>query len=120
MNAAHTQQQQVSTQRAEVVTLQPVLQLGQVVGTRNFVELFSNETQLNIAVHLVLDKYRFGDWGLVSIRSKALNDEAVDPTSPGRVVAKYSIKAPTGRYVDIFVITEWDRSATTLMLTEDY
>lgn len=119
MNAAQVQQQ-VSTHRVEMVTLHPVIQLGQVVGTRAFVALFSDETQLNTAVHLVLDKYRFGDWGLVSIRSKALNDEALDPSTPGRVFAKYSIKAPTGRYVDIFVLTEWDRSATTLMLAEDY
>jgi hypothetical protein len=119
MNAAQ-ELQQVSTQRVEMLTLHPVIELGQVVGTRNFVALFSNETQLNTAVHLVLDKYRFGDWGLVSIRSKALNDEALDTTNPGRVFAKYSIKAPTGRYVEIFVITEWDRSVTTLMLPEDY
>ncbi|MGE8063737.1 hypothetical protein [Pseudomonas sp. NPDC089569] len=119
MNAAQVQQQ-ISTQRAENLTLKPVLQLGKVVWTRNFVALFPNETQLNTAVHTVLQKYQFGDWGLVSIRSKALNDEALDATSPGRVVAKYNIKAPNGRYVDIFVITEWDRSATTLMLPEDY
>jgi hypothetical protein len=118
MNAA--QVQQVSTQLAEMLTILPVLKLGQVVGTRNFVALFPNETLLNAAVHLVLQKYQFGDWGLVSMRSKALNDEALDANSPGRVLAKYSIKAPNGRYVDIFVITEWDRSVTTLMLTEDY
>lgn len=118
MNAA--QVQQVSTQRAEILTILPVLKLGQVVGTRNFVALFQNETQLNTAAHMVLRKYQFGDWGLVSVRSKALSDEALDTNSPGRVLAKYSIKAPNGRYVDIFVLTEWDRSVTTLMLTEDY
>ncbi|MGF6281933.1 hypothetical protein ABH908_000034 [Pseudomonas frederiksbergensis] len=119
MNAAQ-EQQQVSTQRVEVLALHPVIKLGQVVGTRNFVDLFSDETDLNNAMHLVLDKYRFGDWGLVSTRSKALNNEALDTANPGRVLAKYSVKASTGRDVEILVLTEWNRSATTLMLENDY
>lgn len=110
----------VSTHRAEIKTISPVLVLGQLVGTRAFVDLFPNEILRTNAVHLVMQKYHYGDWGDVSKRSKIANDEALDIDNPGRILGKYNIRSQAGRYVDIFVMTEWNRSVTTLMLPSDY
>ncbi|WP_300688783.1 hypothetical protein [uncultured Oscillibacter sp.] len=53
------------------------------------------------------------DWGDVSDRDKAMNDQALK--HGGRLVSAYR---SNGR--KFLIITEEDRSATTIMLAEDY
>jgi hypothetical protein len=55
-----------------------------------------------------------GDWGCVSDQDKLLNDEAVG--AGDRLLSYYL----TAKAVNIWVLTEADRSATTVLLTEEY
>lgn len=59
------------------------------------------------------DKYMHGDWGDTCESDKKLNDEALD--CDDRIVAKYVTTKG-----DIFIITEWDRSNTTIMFADEY
>ncbi len=61
-----------------------------------------------------LIRYANGDWGDVCKEDWKSNDEALK--NGERLLSEY--KLPDGRR--IWIITEWDRSATTLLFPEDY
>ncbi len=67
-----------------------------------------------------LDRHRRGDWGEVGDADRRLNDQAVahedDPARRGCVLSAYGTRLA----VKLWVITEHDRSATTLLLPDDY
>lgn len=56
-----------------------------------------------------------GDWGDLGEDDKALNDLSLDEEEPGRIFSMYK----QGKE-KIYIITEWDRSATTVLFPEDY
>ena len=60
------------------------------------------------------DKYRQGDWGDICQEDKKMNDSAVK-NDDDRIVARYN-----NSHGDIYVITEWDRSVTTILFTDEY
>jgi hypothetical protein len=67
-----------------------------------------------------LARHSVGDWGTLDVDDRALNDEAVahegDLDRQQRVLSAYE----TRRGDRIWIITEWDRSITTVLLPEDY
>jgi hypothetical protein len=62
----------------------------------------------------LINRHLSGDWGDTYPEDAALNDTAI--TSGNRILSVY--KLPLGD--TIWIITEADRSATTLLLPEDY
>ena len=60
-----------------------------------------------------------GDWGDLEDDDKAANDSGLNPTDPDRLVSAYDVEHH-GKTVRVNIITEHDRSLTTLMLPEDY
>ncbi len=68
----------------------------------------------------LLSRHLAGDWGPVCDADKQANDEAVahegDPDSQQRVLSAYESKLGQR----IWVITESDRSATTILLPDEY
>lgn len=64
-----------------------------------------------------LQRHLTGDWGDLCDEDKASNDAALVEGQEGRLFSSY--KHPqTGDKV--WIITEWDRSATTVLLPSDY
>jgi len=61
-----------------------------------------------------LSRHEIGDWGEVCPEDRAENDRSVHDGY--RILAAYTLK--TG--VKIWIITEADRSATTILLPEEY
>lgn len=61
-----------------------------------------------------LDRHVSGDWGTMDAEDRAANDRAVLEGS--RILSAYPINAAE----TLWIITEWDRSVTTLLLPEDY
>ncbi len=61
-----------------------------------------------------------GDWGDLCNEDRLANDDACrfenDPERRGRILSAYLTK----RNERIWIITEWDRSATTILLPEEY
>jgi hypothetical protein len=61
-----------------------------------------------------LVRHSSGDWGTVCAEDAASNDDAID--TDGRILSSYELKSG----VTIWIITEWDRSVTTILLPSDY
>lgn len=61
-----------------------------------------------------LERHQSGDWGDLDADDKAANDYDVD--HEGRLLSAYRLPDTTR----IYVITEWDRSVTTVLLPEEY
>ena len=61
----------------------------------------------------MLNRHHCGDWGNLGEDDKRAND--LDLKDGGRLLSRYDIAAGS-----FYVITEWDRSVTTLMLREEY
>jgi len=59
-------------------------------------------------------KHQSGDWGVVCDEDKIANDQAL--IDGERILSIYDV-SPSLR---VWIITEWDRSYTTVMLPEDY
>ena len=96
--------------------LRPQFSLGQVVATPGALDVLENAGQ---TVEEFLNRHHRGDWGDLSDDDAALNDEALRDGS--RLLSAYHLT--TG--VKIWVITEaaddeGDRSATTLLLPDEY
>ena len=85
------------------------LELGKTVATPNVLETVPREEIL-----AALQRHRNCDWGDVSPQDKWANDRAVKGGE--RLFSVYHSKDG----VKFWIITEWDRSATTVLLPEDY
>ena len=91
--------------------------LGQIVATRGALDAMG-KTGDNPATFL--QRHLSGDWGDLCDEDKQLNDAAVanegDSERQDRVLSAYHLTDQT----KIWIITEWDRSVTTILLPEEY
>ena len=85
--------------------------LGQIVATPGALQALEKAGQL--ASHFLV-KHALGDWGDLCDEDKTANDEAL--ADDLRILSAYRLEDGT----KIWVITEADRSATTLLLPEEY
>lgn len=96
------------------------LELGQVVVTKNaWAEITANtgsDKEAVVALAGLLDKYRDYEWGDLDPEDRLANDRAVK--LGGRTLGSYSTGLVTNG--KIWIITEADRSVTTVLLPEDY
>lgn len=89
----------------------PRFALGQLVATPG---ALSTLAENGMSAYALLTRHQSGDWGSVSSCDATANDRAL--TDGGRLLSRYEI-APG---VVLWVITEWDRSATTILLPSEY
>jgi len=87
----------------------PRIALGQVSITSNAATCLPQDEVL-----VALARHAHGDWGDVDETDWATNDQAVLEGS--RVLSAYHTSGGTR----FWIISEWDRSATTVLLPEDY
>ena len=87
--------------------------MGQTVMTRNvFVNVMENEA-FATGVSIALDRYVVKDWGNIGVDDWDLNNQALLDGS--RIFASYlTCKG------NIWIITEADRSATTVLFPDEY
>lgn len=88
-------------------------ELGQVVTTAEIYEAMQEHRGFKLDVIEALLKYRNRDWGDTSDGDKEANDWALD--NGDRLLAAY--ETGQGR---IWIITEWDRSVTTILFPHEY
>ena len=89
--------------------------IGQIVLTRRLSAAIAADDQASADLERALTAFCAGEWGSIGEDDKAENDRAAAEPGAGRIVAKYPTAAG-----DIFIITEHDRSATTIMLCDEY
>jgi len=83
--------------------------LGQIVATPNALSQIPSEEVLH-----GLQRHRTQDWGIVDPSDRAANDQALQEGT--RILSAY--RASNG--ITFWIITEADRSVTTILLPEDY
>lgn len=86
-----------------------LFQPGQIVATRGALSVLSIED-----IRKALGRHLSGDWGDLSAEDKQENDFSVN--NGFRIISSYSSK----KGVKFWIITEADRSATTVLLPEEY
>lgn len=83
--------------------------LGQTVITAN-----AKSVLPELDVVLAMQRHQSGDWGDVDNHDRQVNEDGL--RNKGRLVSMY--KSVPGQ--KFYIITEWNRSLTTVLLPEDY
>lgn len=83
--------------------------LGRIMATPNALSQIPPEE-----VFSALARHQSGDWGEVCVEDRQANETALLDGS--RLLSVYR----TAAGVKFWIITEWDRSTTTVLLPEDY
>jgi hypothetical protein len=86
--------------------------LGRVVATPGVLEKYDNSV-----LRKLLFRHQRGDWGKLSKSDARQNDRAVK-TADIRIFSSYEKEDYLSSKV--WVITEWDRSVTTILLPSEY
>lgn len=94
-----------------IILSNPLFLLGEVVATPGAVEALETH---NILPLQLLQRHVTGDWGDVCEEDAQSNTDAVQYGD--RILSSYVI----GTSTKVWVITEWDRSVTTLLLPSEY
>ena len=88
-----------------------LFELGFVVSTPAALQALAEN---HVETLSLLQRHMQGDRGILDDEDKALNDQAV--LEGDRILSSYQL--PDGQKV--WIITEWDRSATTFLLPSEY
>ena len=88
--------------------------VGQTVVTRGLHAEMQNNILVEAGVRSALLKHISGEWGDLTEEDKEMNDRAVE-SGDDRIFSAYTIEG-----LRVYIITEWDRSYTTLLLAEEY
>lgn len=82
------------------------------------IEVESGENpEFAVCVMKSLDRHKKGDWGDLEEETKYLNDEAIE--EGGRILSAYNLLTREG-IKKIYIITECDRSVTSVLFASEY
>lgn len=87
--------------------------LGQLMVTRGVNGLIAEDTEFSKHVFQSVQRHLAGDWGDLCDEDRTANELAL--RQGGRLFSVYKDGGPT-----IWVITEWDRSVTTVLFPDEY
>lgn len=98
-----------------------LFELGQLVATAGIAEAMNSVEAFRQFVFGCLGRYCEGDWGELDEGDIDMNNESV-ALDEGRILASYNMPADILiDYADkIWIITEWDRSVTTILFPDEY
>lgn len=92
-----------------------LFKVGKVVITSGANELAKQNYLFAKFVNKSFDRHCNGDWGDLCDEDKKLNESALK-NGDDRLFSKYIFDNETS----IYIITEWDRSATTILFPSEY
>lgn len=87
------------------------VKLGKVFTTRGVDENFSRDE-----IRACIKRHAAGDWGDICEEDRKTNEESLDERNPRRVMSAYKL---SGERV-LWVITEWNWEATTVLMPDEY
>ena len=94
----------------------PKFNLGKLVATPGSIDVLAKSQQ---SAESFLRKHQMGNWGDICREDAELNNQAIahegHPEEQSRVLSSYKVGANS-----IWIITEWDRSVTTVLLPSEY
>lgn len=88
--------------------MEPRFPLGEVYASRGAAERLVEED-----LHRILHRHHCGDWGDLGEGDKRANEEALE--GDGRILSRYDLECGS-----FYIITEANRSVTTVMGVEEY
>lgn len=97
--------------------------LGDVVATRGVHEaMASNDRFYDFVSSSLFNRYLNEDWGEMCEEDKAMNDATCKLPCGDRILASYDVPKDIDAdgHDKIWIITEWDRSVTTILFPEEY
>lgn len=86
---------------------------GNIYMTRGIAHGIEESEYFSLEILTAMNRYLDGDLGELCEYDQILNDEAIQ--NDDRILAKYSTSKDP-----IYIITEWDRSATTILFCNEY
>lgn len=89
------------------------MEYGRIIATRGVADEMENNPAFAREVDAAFSRYQIKDWGDLCQEDKDLNDQAIE--ADDRILAAYNTSIGT-----IWIITEWDRSATTFLFPSEY
>lgn len=93
---------------------EPLFEMGMIVATPGALDALEEAKLGSLGGQLYLGMHSTGDWGDLDASAKRENDRAIKDGN--RILSIY--KLSTG--VKIWIITEADRSSTTILLPSEY
>ena len=90
------------------------LKLGKLVMTRGINDEIAINEEFSKEILRSLARYKSMDWGELCEEDKQMNDRAID-MGDDRIFARYD----TSKGI-VYIITEWDRSVTTILFSSEY
>lgn len=90
-----------------------MFELGQVVMTQGIAQAMKNAVTFTTEITIILEKYKLCDWGDTCKEDAELNNEAIKNNE--RILAAYDTSKGT-----VWIITEWDRTVTTILFPSEY
>ncbi len=87
---------------------------GQLVTTRGVNDLIADNAKFAKHVYQSLQRHAVGDWGDVCEEDRTANELALQ--NGERLFSVYKME----ELATIWIITEWDRSVTTVLFPEEY
>lgn len=88
-------------------------QLGQTVMTAGVSDFCAENNISGVQVSMLLMRHQSGDWGDVCKEDWKTNDRALK--NGDRILSSYKLGNE-----NVWVITEWDRSVTTILFPSEY
>lgn len=88
-------------------------EMGQLVATRGIVDAVDNDPVLAMFIGASLRRYQRCDWGEMCKEDRDMNDLSL--SGGGRLFAAYE-----NEFYKIWIITEADRSVTTILFPDEY
>lgn len=90
-------------------------EVGETGTTRALAAAIQSDKELSEQVQAAWARYTQCDWGNLEEEDKQINDNAVSVPGSDRIIARYPTKQG-----EIYIITEHDRSYTTIMFCNEY
>jgi len=96
-----------------------LFETGPVVMTMGIREMVLSGAEAADAIQSCLDRHCSGDWGDLCDDDKAMNDESLEAEKSGEWCDRLFSSYETD-FGKIYIITECDRSVTTILTPEEY
>lgn len=106
------------TRRERSAVILPKLETGRLLTTAAVMCRIEEDERFGEFVASSLERYKECDWGDTCAEDAEMNDNAV--VDGDRIIALYVFKDEEGNSEDIWIITEADRSATTVLFPHEY
>jgi len=98
--------------------MKDLFDLGEIYMTRGVAERCENDACFCALVQKALEMHATGNWGDVCDEDWETNNEAVK--NGERILSSYYLNDERTEDEKIWIITEWDRSVTTILFPDEY